>query len=83
MTRALPGARRQVVFAVDIAAGGRGVALKLMRHGHQIRAEIDARLVDGAPLPDSAVRARPLRDPTFSRTVCRLYGGAKGLVMWY
>ena len=26
---------------------------------------------------------RPLHDPTFSRTVWRLYGGAKVLVMWY
>ena len=25
----------------------------------------------------------PLYNPTFSRTVWRLYGGAKGLVMWY
>jgi hypothetical protein len=24
-----------------------------------------------------------LYDPTFSRTIWRLYGGAKGLVMWY
>jgi hypothetical protein len=24
----------------------------------------------------------PLYDPAFSRTVWRLYGGAKGLVMW-
>ena len=25
----------------------------------------------------------PFYDPTFSRTVGRLYGGAKGLVVWY
>jgi hypothetical protein len=30
-----------------------------------------------------AVRGVPLYDSTFSRAVCRLYGGAKGLVVWY
>ena len=25
----------------------------------------------------------PIHDSTFSRTVWRLYGGAKGLVVWY
>jgi endonuclease/exonuclease/phosphatase family metal-dependent hydrolase len=30
-----------------------------------------------------AALVRPLYDSTFSRTVWRLYGGAKGLAMWY
>jgi hypothetical protein len=29
------------------------------------------------------LQARPLYDSTFSRTVWRLYGGAKDLVVWY
>jgi hypothetical protein len=31
----------------------------------------------------SGISANTLHDLTFSRTVWRLYGGAKGLVMWY
>ena len=44
-----------VIFAIDKLVGGRLVALKLMRHRHQFEAEIQARLVDGVPLPRSAV----------------------------
>jgi hypothetical protein len=33
--------------------------------------------------PESARQFVSLYDSTFSRTVWRLYGGAKGLVMWY
>ena len=44
-----------VVFAIDTAAGGRPVALKLMRHRHQFEAEVAARVVNGVQLPRSAV----------------------------
>jgi hypothetical protein len=30
-----------------------------------------------------AAKVRPLHDSAFSRTVWRLYGGAKGLGIWY
>jgi hypothetical protein len=47
-----------------------------------VRAEARA----GAQLPDERRRARAghyIHDSTFSSTVWRLYGGAKGLVVWY
>jgi hypothetical protein len=39
-----------------------------------VDAQVDGGLLDGD---------RPLYASTFSRTARRLYGGAKGLVMWY
>jgi hypothetical protein len=37
----------------------------------------------GCPSAISNRSKSELHDPTFSRTVWRMYGGAKGLVMWY
>ena len=39
--------------------------------------------IRGRALEGRAARLEPLYDSTFSRTVWRLYGGAKGLVVWY
>jgi hypothetical protein len=41
------------------------------------------RFVDGHAVKSDIAAIIALYDSTFSRTVWRLYGGAKGLVMWY
>ena len=42
----------------------------------------DALALEAACVTPADVQV-PLYDSTFSRTVWRLYGGSKGLVMWY
>ena len=50
----------------------------------QIRRERSVETVaEDGPFTFEAMQVRSLYDSTFSRTVWRLYGGAKGLVMWY
>ena len=49
-----------------------------MTEGHRLRRPLDA--AARGPAEDDGAS---LYMSTFSRTVWRLYGGAKGLVMWY